>query len=497
MSSELIELVESDDIKPGDLVSYGLCKSIYLGHPLGAKMAEEPIRLAQSDKREIKIPGSPEEEVVEAFNQEWKALNAEALILNLATQARVYGIATIVVGEKNDVEEPGNPYDPGKMGEPIDLAKLWDKELYFNVLDPLNTAGSMTTNQDPNSPLFQKWGDVFVQGRRYHRSRTITLMNESPLYISWSPSAFGFVGRSVYQRALYPLRSFVQTMVTDDMVTRKAGLLVARLNQNGSIVDRVMQATAGFKRQILKMAKTDNVISIGTDEVIETVNLRNVNDSMMASRENIIKNIATAAAMPAKLLTMESFVQGFGEGTQDAYAVATYVDRVREELDPVYTWFDLICQRRAWNPEFYKTIQANYKEYTKVPYDVAFQRWRDSFRAVWPPVIKEKPSEAADRDKVKLDSLTDLLDKLLPQLDTSNKARLIQTVYDQLNTMEALFGAAKFELDARELEDHFDEEAEEAEKMKSMGMGDPTGGISGKGDAAVVALGHHAELERA
>jgi hypothetical protein len=195
MSSELIELVESDDIKPGDLVSYGLCKSIYLGHPLGAKMAEEPIRLAQSDKREIKIPGSPEEEVVEAFNQEWKALNAEALILNLATQARVYGIATIVVGEKNDVEEPGNPYDPGKMGEPIDLAKLWDKELYFNVLDPLNTAGSMTTNQDPNSPLFQKWGDVFVQGRRYHRSRTITLMNESPLYISWSPSAFGFVGR--------------------------------------------------------------------------------------------------------------------------------------------------------------------------------------------------------------------------------------------------------------------------------------------------------------
>jgi hypothetical protein len=33
--------------------------------------------------------------------------------------------------------------------------------------------------------------------------------------------------------------------------------------------------------------------------------------------------------------------------------------------------------------------------------------------------------------------------------------------------------------------------------MKSMGMGDPTGGISGKGDAAVVALRHHAELERA
>jgi len=33
----------------------------------------------------------------------------------------------------------------------------------------------------------------------------------------YTQAAFGFVGRSVYQRPLYPLKSFVQTMITDDL----------------------------------------------------------------------------------------------------------------------------------------------------------------------------------------------------------------------------------------------------------------------------------------
>jgi hypothetical protein len=497
LGTELRTLLESDELRPGDAVSYQMCKSIYIGHPLGAKMAEAPIRLAQSQEREINIPDSPEEEVVEAFVKEWHNIQASRLILNLATQSRVYGIASIVMGEAG----VGIPND---AGNPVDLRSLWDKDPYFNVLDPLNTAGSLVTSQDPNSPLYQKWGDLIVQGQRYHRSRCITLMNEEPFYIAWSSSAYGFVGRSVYQRALYPLKSFVQTMITDDMVTRKAGLLVARLEQPGSIVDRVMQAMFGIKRALLKQARTDNVISIGTNEIIETVNLRNVHDSMDASRNNVIKNIATAADMPAKLLTQESFVEGFGEGTQDAYAVGQYVDRVRQELAPAYRWFDIICQYRAWNEEFYKTIQRKYpEEYGQVPYLVAFYRWRNAFRAVWPDVIKEKPSEAADRDKVKLDALIGLIDKLMPLLDSANKAHLVQTVYGQLNTMEALFGGAKFELDAEELVDHMDEEskkeAEEAKQMReATGQGGDQEEVADRGDAVVAMLrGRGREFEGA
>ena len=462
LSGELRTLLESDDLRPGDDVSYQLCKAIFIGHPLGAKMAETPIRLAQSQDREIQIPDSPESDVKNAFIDEWNRIDATRLILNLGTQARVYGIASITMGEKGP-----NGQVTGDPGAPVELKTLWQKDLFFNVLDPLNTAGSLVTSQDPNSSLYQKWGDLYVQGVRYHRSKSIVLMNEEPLYIAWTSSAFGFVGRSVYQRALFPLKSFVQTMITDDMVTRKAGLIVARMEQVGSIVDRIIKQMWGLKRSILKMARTDNVISVGKDEIIETLNMRNVNDSMDTSRNNIIKNTATAADMPAKLLTQESFVEGFGEGTQDAYAVAQYVDRVRIELRPVYEWFDIVVQYRAWSPEFYATIQKKYpKEYGDVPYVVAFYRWKNSFKAVWPPLIKEKPSEAADRDKVKLDALESLVEKLVPLLDPTNKAHLIQAVYDQLNQMEALFGAAKFELDAPSLLDHMATEVERARQAQ-------------------------------
>ena len=87
--------------------------------------------------------------------------------------------------------------------------------------------------------------------------------------------------------------------------------------------------------------------------------------------------------MPAKMLTQESFVEGFGEGTQDAYAVAQYVDRQRIEMQPIYEWFDIICMYRAWNPEFYEGIRKRYDaEYglTRLMQQLAF---RDGWMGVW------------------------------------------------------------------------------------------------------------------
>src|SRR6185503_5172640 len=135
--------------------------------------------------------------------------------------------------------------------------------------------GSLVLNQDPNSPDFQKHAAIAVAGQPYHRSRSVTLMNEKPIYISYTTSGFGFVGRSVYQRALFPLKSFIQTMITDDMVTRKAGLLVAKMKQPGSIADNLMAKALGIKRNLLKEASMNNVINIGPDDAIETLDMQN------------------------------------------------------------------------------------------------------------------------------------------------------------------------------------------------------------------------------
>lgn len=57
--------------------------------------------------------------------------------------------------------------------------------------------------------------------------------------------------------------------------------------------------------------------------------------------------MAAAADMPAIILNSETFARGFGEGTEDARAVAVYIDNIREWLDQLYAFFIRVCQYRA------------------------------------------------------------------------------------------------------------------------------------------------------
>ena len=438
LGNQLQQFLMSDYVEAGTEPSYQLCKIIYEWHPLGIKMAQKPLRIAMSQAREITIKNSPGDAVKEAFLTEWTALGVDDHILNVGTLARIYGIASCAFGT------PGIP-----TNEDIPLAKLPGLRLYFNDLDPLNTSGSLVLNQDPNSPDFQKHAAITVAGQPYARSRSVTLMNEKPIYISYTSSAFGFSGRSVYQRALFPLKSFVQTMITDDMVTKKAGVIVAKIKQAGSVVNNLMAGALGIKRDIVKESATNNVINIGPDDSVETLDMQNAEKANYA-RKNILENIAAADDMPARMLTEETLAEGFGEGSEDAKKEAQYIDRMRKWLAPLYSFFEPIVMYRAWNPEFYKTIQAQYPDiYGDVEYSVAFTSWVNSFRAEWPNLLKEPDSELAKAEKVKLEGMVQLLQTLLPMLDPENKARMIQWAIDNCNDMKLLFGAAlEFDMDA-------------------------------------------------
>jgi hypothetical protein len=435
LSTPLKELLMCDGIEPGSMPSYQICKNIYEYHPLGAKMTDSPIQMAQSQEREIVIPGSPEERVIKAFKKEWRALLCDNHILNTMRLARIYGISSVAVLAE------GKP-----TNEPIDYKELWRLNIAFNEFDPLNTAGSLVLNQNPNAIDFQKTQAIMVQGQQYHRSRSCIILNEDPIYIGYTSSAFGYVGRSVYQRALFPLKSFINTLVTDDMVTRKAGLLIAMLQQAGSIANRMMSLFAGQKRQLLKEAQTDNVLSIGKDDKIETLNMQNLDGAYGMARRNILENIAASADMPALILLQETFAEGFGEGTEDAKYMAQFISRIREKMQPLYSFFDQIVQYRAWNPEFYKTIQKDFPEYKGIPYNQAFYEWCNAFAATWPNLLREPDSEKAKTEKVKLESVVKLLEVLMPELDPMNKATIIQAALDNFNQLKTMFGTP-FELD--------------------------------------------------
>lgn len=441
LGGALTRLLAAEDIVPGESPSYAMCKDLYLFHPLGKKMVEAPLVLAQSQKREIVVEGAPTDDVVEQFERQWAKDGCDKTIFNLGRQTRIYGSSSAAVLVEDE-----------DTSEPINWKTLAEKDVSFNVFDPLNTAGSLVLNQDPNAPDFQKHLGIRVQGKDYHRTREVTLFNEEPIYIAYSRSAFGFVGRSVYQRPFFPLKTFVQTMVTDDLVSIKVGVIVAKLKQAGSNINQVMKTLFGLKRSVIKEARTGGVISIGPDDVIESLNLQNLDAPHALSRGNCLKNIATAADMPAVLLENETLTEGFGEGTEDAKNIAKFVDRYREEIEPAYRFFDEITMRRAWTPEFYATIQERFPDWRKVTYEVAFERWRASFKATWPSLLTEPDSEKAKTEKVKLEGVTSMFQVLSGNLDPENRKRLILWAVDQLNSMELLF-ATDLDIDPDMLED--------------------------------------------
>lgn len=441
LTGPLKDILMAQDISPGDVPSYQICKAIFSYHPMGAKIVDTPLVIAQSQQRTITVPKGPEERLVEAFNQEWLDIGADKQIFNLGRLSQVYGVSSLALLVEND-----------DCSKPIDLTKVYDKNIGVNIFDPLNTAGSLVLNQQPNSMDFLKPVEITVQGISYHRSRTVILMNEDPIYIDYTQSAFGYVGRSAYQRALFPLKSFLNTLTTDDMISLKAGVLIAKMAQQSSAIDNLMQQFNGQKRDMVKEAVTGNVISISVDEGIESLNMQNLEAPYNTARRNIILNIATASGRPAKLLLDESFAEGFGEGTEDAKHIAQFIDRIRIWLQPAYAFFDQLVMYRAWNKDFYKAIQEDFPEYRTKSYKRAFYDWKNSFKATWPSLIEEPDSEKIKVDDVKLKALLAMLEIAGPMMDPENKAILIKWVCDNINALKLLF-PSPLVLDFDELKD--------------------------------------------
>ena len=464
LPNTLKQFMQLSEVTPGDEPSYQACKAVYTSHPLGAKMAETPITMAQSQDRKVVAHGAPTA-AVEAFQDEFKGMGATEAIRQTKVMSRVYGIATCgVVAE-------GVPPD-----RPLTPKQMRDLRIAFNIWDPLNTAGSLVFNQNPNALDFLKQGgQVAVSGEKYHPSRTLVVLNERPIFLSWTPAAYGFVGRSVYQRAWYPLKSYLKSLITDDMVVTKAGVIVAKVMAPGSVVDNIMSTAMGVKRNVVKEAEVGNVINIGVEEAVESINLMNLEGPTVMARANILKNCALAGDMPAVMLNEETYVEGFGEGTEDAKRVAMFIKRIRNEMDPQYAWFDEIAMHRAWSPEFYETVQKRYPNvFGKIAYIEAFYSWKNSFKASWPNFIEEPDSEKIKTEEVVLNSAIAVVQTLLPICDPFNQTKIVTFLADTLNDQETLF-QTPLEIDVEALEAFLAKQQQQQEEQDEAAAANPQG----------------------
>jgi hypothetical protein len=460
VGTALTRLLMAEDIEPGSAPSYEICKQLLVFHPLGVVLTEEPLTLAQSQSREISVPVLGEPSIVEQFDKTWNTIGkvgATVVLHNLGTLSRTYGIASLGVGEMDK-----------DLGSPLDLSKIADAELFFNVLDPLNTAGSLVLNQDPNSADFLKpVGNIRVNGKPWHHSRLFPKMHRQPLYIEYTNSGFGFVGQSIFQNVLYPMKSYIQTMITNDMVTKKAGLLVAKMESPGSMIDKVMQTMFGWKRGQIKSGVTGQVLGIGVGEEIETLNMQNLDKAFGAARSNVLRDIATGASMPASIVTKETLAEGFGEGSEDAKEKARYIGFIRTDMDPAYAFMDRIVQRQAWTPEFKESLHRDYPEIAKLPYDQWLYACIQAFTAAWPNYLIESDAEKSKTEDVKQKAAIATAEVLLPELDPANKAALIMWMADNVNEMQNLF-SGRLVLDEDAMTEFFEENRQQAADAAAM-----------------------------
>ncbi len=445
LPSALMSLLQQEAFAPGAKPDYETCKIMYAYHPLAPSLVDKPVDLALSQEREYAIPGQIEDVLTEAFKKTWRKLGGvggNEIVARVGQISRIYGIATLFVGAVS--KQTGEIYP---TDEPLPWDDIDNYTLYFNILDPLNTSGSLVLNQDPNAPDFLKPLSVSVAGKVYHPSRTVIIQNEQPIYIQYTDSAFGFVGRSVFQRAFFPLKSYILSMITNDKVQEKAMLLVAKLKQPGGMLDnRAVQFFMG-KREAIKGAMTGNVLSIGIDEELQSLDLKNLREAAEYSRTCIIKDIASSSGTPAILINQETLTEGFGEGSEDAKQIANFVQGERNRLNPAFAMLDEIVMRLAWTPALLEKLkELSPDQYSDMSFETFWYECRDSFVATWPNLLSEPESEKAKGDQSKLESAVKIAEQLMKSADPVNKAAIAAWLADFVNTLPQ-FDAAPLLID--------------------------------------------------
>ncbi|PIJ48951.1 hypothetical protein BL250_16580 [Erwinia sp. OLTSP20] len=426
LSSELMQILDSDAIKPGTDVGYNTCKLLWQFHPLGGKLVEKPINMAMCKPRSYNVETDPDERVVRQFREVWERMGLNEKIKNLFYVSRCYGAAAIGVGT-----------DGVTCKDPLPTFGLREEDVYINVWDPLNAASSMVTDQNPNSRFFQQANATLkIASKSWHPSRTLKIFNGTPIYLEYQNSTFGFTGRSVFQRVLYPMKSYIGTMVANNLVAKKAGVLVAKTEQNGSVASGIMAAATGKKRENVKISENEGVLSIGTKDDIESLNLQNIDKALSTARDNIISDISAGSDVPAILIKEEAFSNGFGEGKEDSKAISQYVDGVRQVIEPVMDYFERLVRYIAWNEDFYISLKNDYPDIITEDYQTTFRMWEREFDAGWQELVEESPDKRRESDSKVVQQAGALFSIMAQQLDPENRAMAAEWLASVTNATE-------------------------------------------------------------
>jgi hypothetical protein len=432
-------------------LSYDNCKTILNYHPLAPAITRKPFTDAFARGFEYSFPDNNiVPEAKERFEK--MAEKATEWVIDTYRLALGYGLSglSLVI----DGENPAAPIDTGWISS--QLENLFS----FNSLDPLPIAGSVVTDLDPNSPKFLKSFAFRVRGQSYHFSRCQVVVNpvESKDYLKYRSENYGFNPPSIFVRALPALQQYLRLRIAENFLGSKVASIVINQDVKSSVYDKITEVISKIKRSKVDDLTNGQVITIGLDDKISSLDLANAHQVMAYLHESNMNDLASSTGWQASYLKHAMLSTGFADGSNDAAQIDKMLFGVQGFTKKTFQWIDDILFYCAWTDSFIDSIAQQYPDiYRGYSRNQIRNMWRTGYERIYNPPTAEPAKDKSESQKTQLDIINGVA-TLLQQV--SGQPALFDFVQNAINTANIL--DAEIEIDSSEL----------VQQPQGMGVGD-------------------------
>lgn len=294
-------------------LSYDDVRDIYTNFALANRIVNLPINLAISNM----------ETNLEQLNPELiKYIDMDGIISKVKEMARVvriYGLGVIIPVLKDD-----------DVSNPILKTELYDKEIRYNVIEPLKLSTEVDLN--PLSFQYKKIKSISVDGKRIHNNRLLALTNQqTSLYLKYNKSGFSYTGLSVYQNIFKMLQLLNTALISIDRQMIHSSLMLlkqsdAKIN-NSNLQQQIIEEQA----RLIEQARQNSTIILKNGYDLQQFQLNNLN-SIQEVLSQINNLMALSSDIPSIIFEGNKISGGFSEGSMEMVQLNNYLDGVRNDL---------------------------------------------------------------------------------------------------------------------------------------------------------------------
>lgn len=297
-------------------LSYKDCQNLYSYIPLAKRIINLPVKIAINNMN-IKW-GSEGEYKDEEGLKDIDINYVKTLCTDYISKVRLYGYSVLLplVGPEDNASKP------------LMKSEIYDKEIRYNILDPLNM--TVTIDNNPASYNFKRITSMRVNnGPLIHSNRALALNNRlNNLYLQYNNASYNYVGLSELQ-SCYCLMNVIATAITSmERQLMHSSLMVVE-EEKGSTNVNTQSMTA--QADLLSQVKQDSVVLLRNGLKLNQFQLSNF-DTITNSIDSINKLISMTTDIPSVLFTDESLGNGFSEGSSDGQIVEMYLTDIRNSL---------------------------------------------------------------------------------------------------------------------------------------------------------------------